>query len=937
MSIFTKLTIRNLKLNKKRTVGTIIGIMLATSLICTVAGIATTLQKSMVATTVEETGYYHIKLSDITENDIEKFKNNRDVKAVNVVTDVGYSWLDGSTNSQRPYLHLYSIDKSSFDNMSLKLIEGRYPENSSEIAIDEDVLSNSSKQYKIGDTITLNIGDRYEGDKYVSSGFDYLHYKDEGVPEDVLELSLGESTTETDTLLAESNTNGSNAGENILAESKNSGDALDDNTLNERETIENESRDDESVSNTKEETKKENNMAADKPTTMEETLKAKTTKEFKIVGIISNNDLPIRRVSYLIDAGFTCVTNGLNDGQTEMYIALKKPYNCIESFKEMIGVDFSQRGEMNWNSNSTYNYSINYNLLNWESIELSDLASMIIALFIVITVIVMITSIYCIKNAFAISLTEKIRMYGMLSSVGATKKQIKKSVVQEGMILSLIGIPIGILVGTILVYILSIIVSSIIDGAINIKIVFNMPIVAIIIATILSFATIYLSCLSAARKARKVTPLEAIRSTNEIKIKRKKLKSPKFIKKIFGMGGVIAYKNLKRSKKKYKTTVVSIAISVFIFIATSTLITYAFEAMGGFYEDYDFNVNVSTYSSDGQNLLDILNADNFQEYTLVYKIPSDTASSKTMQIEDKNILSDFGIERINNLEISSTPQIIVTGLNGKNFKEYAEKFNLNYDKIKDKIILNDYAQIFEDGRTIKGRNLKCKEGDTISGIIDGVNLSLEIAKITDEYPSGLYNTSYGNGLAVVNVDEYADKLKFVPENLTLNVENSADVTEKINTNYKDVYAQNIEQQVKFYNAVKLLASVFAYGFIAIITLIGITNIFNTLTSNIELRQKEFAMLKSIGMTKKEFNRMVNLETIFYSVKALLYGIILGLIASFAIYKAFANSLDYGFIWPIQALIISVVFVFIIVFIIMRFAIGKINKQNIIETIRKENV
>lgn len=933
MSIFTKLTIRNLKLNRKRTIGTIIGIMLATSLICIVAGIATTLQKSLVATTVEETGYYHIKLSDITEKDIEKFKNNRDVKAVNVVTDVGYSWLDGSTNSQRPYLHLYSIDKSSFDNMSLKLIEGRYPENSSEIAIDEDVLLNSTKQYKLGDTITLNIGDRYEGDKYVRSGFDYLHYKSEGIPEDVMDLSSNESTTEADTILADSNTNASNTGENTLAESKNSGDALDDNALNEQETSENKSHDAESVSNTQEEA----NIKADKTTITEETLKVKTTKEFKIVGIISNNDLPIRRVSYLIDAGFTCVTNGLNDGQTEMYIALKKPYDCIESFKEMIGIDFSKRGEMDWNSNSTYNYSINYNLLNWESIELSDLASMIISLFIVITVIVMITSIYCIKNAFAISLTEKIRMYGMLSSVGATKKQIKKSVVQEGMILSLIGIPIGILVGTILVYILSIIVSSIIDGAINIKIVFNMPIVAIIIATILSFATIYLSCLSAARKARKVTPLEAIRSTNEIKIKRKKLKSPKIIKKIFGMGGVIAYKNLKRSKKKYKTTVVSIAISVFIFIATSTLITYAFEAMGGFYEDYDFNVNVSTYSNDGQNLLDILNAGNFQDYTLVYKIPSDTASSKTMQIEDKNILSDLGIERINNLEISSTPQIIVIGLNGKNFKEYAEKFNLNYDKIKDKIILNDYAQIFEDGRTIKGRNLKCKEGDTISGIIDGVNLSLEIAKITDEYPSGLYNTSYGNGLAVVNVEEYADKLKFVPENLTLNVENSADVTENINTNYKDVYAQNIEEQVKFYKAIKLLASVFAYGFIAIITLIGITNIFNTLTSNIELRQKEFAMLKSIGMTKKEFNRMVNLETIFYSVKALLYGIILGLIASFAIYKAFANSLDYGFIWPIQALIISVVFVFIIVFIIMRFAIGKINKQNIIETIRKENV
>lgn len=898
MSIFTKLTIRNLKLNKKRTIGTIIGIMLATSLICTVAGIATTLQKSMIATTVEETGYYHIKLSDITERDIEKFKNNRDVEAVNVVTDVGYSLFDGSTNSQRPYIHLYSLDKSSFNNMSLELIDGRYPENSNEIAINEDLLSNSSKEYKIGDTITLNLGDRYEGEKYVQSGFDYLHYRNEGVPEDVMDLSTDENTME---------------------------DKSTDDTILETESKQEENN-----------LVKENVSEKSKIIT-EETLKVNLSKEFKIVGIISNNDLPIRRINYMVDAGFACVTNGLNEGPTEMYIALKTPYNCIEDFKEMIGVDFSQRGTLDWNSDSIYRYTINYQLLNWQTIELSDMATMIIAVIAVVVVIVMITSIYCIKNAFAISLTEKIRMYGMLSSVGATKKQIKKNVVQEGMILSLIGIPIGILAGTVIVYILSIIVSGIIDGAINIKIVFNMPIMAIIVATILSFVTVYLSCLSAARKARKITPLEAIKSSNEIKIKTKKLKSPKIIKSIFGMGGVIAYKNLKRSKKKYKTTVVSIAISVFIFIATSTLITYAFEAMGGYYEDYDFNVNISTYSSDGQNLLDVLNDGNFQDYTLVYEIPSDSASSSTMQIDDEDILSDFGGERNKDLEISSNPQVIVIGLDSKDFKEFVEKYNLNYDKVKNKIILNDYANIYEDGKTIKGRNLKYKEGDTISGNVDGVELKLEIAQIIDEYPSGMYNTSYSDGLIVINIDEYADKLNFVPENLAMNVENPAEVTENINTNYKDLYALNIDEQVKFYNAIELLASVFAYGFIAVITLIGITNIFNTLTSNIELRQKEFAMLKSIGMTKKEFNRMVNLETIFYSVKALLYGIILGLIASFGIYKAFANSLNFGFIWPSGALLISVVFVFIIVFIIMRFAISKINKQNIIETIRKENV
>lgn len=148
MSIFNKLTIRNLKLNKKRTIGTIIGIMLSTALICAVAGMATSLQKSMVATTIKDTGYYHLKLSKVTDEDVEKFKSNRDVKDVNSVNDVGYSYFEGSTNSQRPYIHVYSMDETSFNNMCMELLEGRYPTNSNEISINEDILENSSKSIK---------------------------------------------------------------------------------------------------------------------------------------------------------------------------------------------------------------------------------------------------------------------------------------------------------------------------------------------------------------------------------------------------------------------------------------------------------------------------------------------------------------------------------------------------------------------------------------------------------------------------------------------------------------------------------------------------------------------------------------------------------------------------------------------------------------------
>lgn len=873
MSIFTKLTIRNLKLNKKRTIGTIVGIILSTALICAVAGMATSLQKSMVATTSTDTGYYHLKLSDVTNEDVVKFKNNRDVKDVNVVNDVGYSLLDGGTNSQKPYIHLYSIDETSFNNMCLELKEGRYPENSDEIAINEDILKNSSKEYKIGDKIILNLGDRYAGEEYINSGWDYLPYE-YAVP---------------------SENSGEEAGDGLAIE--------------------------------------ENNSEPQRIT--KEDLKVKCTKEFEIVGIISNKDTPIRRISYISDAGYACVTNGFEEGKKDIYISLKEPSKVEKSFEEMIGLNMDS-GEF---ANTDYIFSINYELLRWEALEVSDSTmSMIVAIIIVAVIIIMVTSVYCIKNAFSISLTEKIKMYGMLSSVGATKKQIRKSVIQEGMLLSLIGIPLGILSGILAVYVLTVVVGYILNGIVEAKVVFSISIIPIIVAAILGLITVYLSCLSAARRARKVTPLEAIRSSNEIKIDNKKIKSPKIIKKLFGMGGVIAYKNLKRSKKKYRTTVVSIAISVFVFIAVSTLITYAFEAMGGYYEEYNYNIKVTSATNDGKELLEIIENEKFEDYTLIYNVSRDTGFS-LIELLDQNILSDFAYQKLGHAaDETYKPQAMVKGLNSKDFKEFVEELNLNYEEVKDKAILNDYTNVYlDDGTTVRGRVYDYQKGDTLSGNLDGESFNFTIAEITDEKPDGQEGTSYGNGCIIINVDEYKDRIKFVPTDLAINVDNPTDVEENLSESYKNCYIMNIDKQVKFYKAVELLTSIFAYGFIAVITLIGVTNIFNTLTSNIELRQKEFAMLKSIGMTKKEFNRMVNLETIFYSFKALLYGIILGLIGSFAIYKAFAKSLDFGFIWPVGAILISIVFVFIIVFIIMRFAISKVNKQNIIETIRKENV
>ena len=187
----------------------------------------------------------------------------------------------------------------------------------------------------------------------------------------------------------------------------------------------------------------------------------------------------------------------------------------------------------------------------------------------------------------------------------------------------------------------------------------------------------------------------------------------------------------------------------------------------------------------------------------------------------------------------------------------------------------------------------------------------------------------------MNVDEYPD-LKFEIEEVCVNAKDADQFESQVKDIDSGINCYNLDEQVKSEKSMILIVNIFLYGFISVITLIGVTNIFNTITSNMELRQKEFAMLKSIGMTKKEFDRMINLETIFYCTKALIYGIILGIMGSYTMYNLF-KTFNATFKLPISSILICSIFVFLLVFIIMRYSINKINKQNVIETIRNENV
>ena len=857
MNLLNKLAIKNLLLNKKRTISTLIGIILSCSLIVAVSTMVTSFRETLIQKSINDTGYYHIKINDVTEEELRTFRNNRDIENVSYIDEKGYGILENCKNENKPYVKLLSMKKNTFEDLSFKLVEGRFPLNSNEVIISNHIKSNGYVDLKIGDKLNVTIGER---------------------------VSL---------------------------------DGLKLNSSNQYE---------------------EN----------EEKLENTSNYSFTIVGIIERPNYYMEAYS---DPGYTIISNNLGDGKKIALITLKNPIRYKKVIPNILGAPSYEK--INRNELVKYeDFKINTELLRWEVFALGD--STVLMLYIVsliVIAIIIFTSVFCIRNSFAIATTEKMKMYGMLASVGATKKQIRKNVIFESLALGIVGIPIGIISGIFAVYVLLGIVNSIAGKYLlgnGDKIITKVTYLPILISVILGFITIYLSALSSARKASKVSPINLLRNSEEIKINNKKLKTPFIISKLFRTGGSLAYKNLKRSNKKYRTTVISIAVSIFVFITMSTFINNMFDYTSNYYQQFDYNVvvnsRIESIDKEIQKVKQCENADEvFAPYVVkdffkIYDLSKLNESYKEIHILNTDGYFDEKQDKFIKNEKTEHADLKIIGLEDATFKKYLKKLGINGDIGKQGILCDEYKEYNADDKIIKKRIYKYKDGDTIKGKIGDEDFEIKIKSIETIKPYGYEQNEANDGLLVVNLDEYKD-LNFEVLTIAVKSNDSDKFVEELEKSDVDNELRiiNFDDVAKEENAMKLIVEIFLYGFIIVISLIGVTNIFNTITSNMELRKREFASLKSIGMTKKEFNRMINLETIFYSVKSLIYGIILGLIGTFIIYKAFGIKEETEMYLPIKPIIISIIAVFILVFVIMKYSMFKINKQNTIETIRNENI
>ncbi len=872
MNLLNKLTIKNLLLNKKRTIVTIIGIILSVALICAVSSMYASGIASLIKFETEEKGNYHASFYNVLASDIKTIQNNRGIEEVYVTKNVGYANLKDSKNEYKPYAFVKAFTKSSFANLAINLVSGRLPEKENEIVIPTHLKTNGRITFNVGDTITLAIGKRV--------GID-------GIP-----LNQNNPYQKDDDI--------DFASEKLIE-----------------------------------------------------------TKEitYKIVGIIER---PSTSIEPYDAPGYTFITY-MDEFEKDDLIDVFARYNkkgsnnyidvtasILEVDKDTFnkylkgGVPASEEFDkiLKEVNKAKYHYDLNSYLIALENNPLSNetVGSLSTVIMIVILIIIF-TSVFCIKNSFDISITEKIKQYGMLKSIGATKKQIKKNVFYEASILGLIGIPLGILSGIFASYILIIVCNYFMKdffASEEMRLIFSFSWSAILISAILGIITLYLSAFNSARKASIVSPIDSIRNSANIKLTSKKVKGSKIVHNLFGIGGDISYKNLKRNKRKYRTTVISIIVSVTIFIALSSFMNMAYDEVKKEFKNNEYNLYLTVRDDNPDvNALAISTTklDNIKEFTI--------ERNDYIEINNPRFNKEFKTKY--NKEENDSYGVSVIAIGNEEYQKYIESLGLNYNDVKDKGILFNNILIKEyNATTNKDQDhyynvFDYKAGDTISGNMNDTLVDIEIAKVVKELPFGFKNSV--NSSKIFVSDEYFDN-HCRPTNvsiyyLALNASKVQDEIDEI-LNDQDYYLDNSEEYKQMMDNFYTLVGIFLYGFIIVITLIGITNIFNTITTNMALRKGEFAMLKSIGMTKREFNRLISLESLFMGLKSLLFGTIFGVLLSYIMFSFLKTEGDV-FKLPIMAIMICFVGVMLLISIIMKYSINKINKQNIIETIRNENI
>lgn len=850
MSVLNRLTIKNLRLNKKRTIVTIIGIILSTALMVGIGLLFSSFQDLMIRDTIGYSGKYEAKY-----NDVDLIKLN-DIKNKNFTyfyeKPIGFSKIE-SSNEYKPYMYITSVNKEYFNE--LKLVDGSFPKNENEVVISNHVITNGGLNYKVGDIVTLKYGTRnIEGEETLANS--------EYVPGEEIDIT-GEVT-------------------------------------------------------------------------------------LKIVGIVERSNFESYSAS-----GYTAFTLDVNSdkGNVNLYVMFDKNKKIIKQSEELA-------------KELSYDYDINYNstlLALYGESTYGNVMTTMVSMMMIMLALVSIGCIIVIYNSFAISVMERKKEFGLLSSIGATKKQLAHTVFFEAVVVGVIGIILGILGAYIGIGCVILIINNLISDMLEYKLHFVTNPLFIIIPVIFMIIVIGVSAFIPSRRASKVSPIEAIRQNDDIKINKKKIRTSKLVLKLFGIEGEIALKNIKRNKKKYRVTIVSLFISIVLFISFSSYMNYTLNTASSVMGEVPYDYQISYFGDDPNNdkealdkINEVVKSSDVKEY-VSYSVSNLSIIGNYTYSDEyldfyKSAYGDNGIKALNNLKYQ---YISIYILDDNSYNKYKKLIGLDKDSV---ILLNKFKGVSYGNNKRVNYNIP---------VINNGNINIKICNF-DDNDEDVDTTKYCNknidNIFVTNksfdlIEEfsYMDDFKLIVNkklydsisdssthytqfNIISDNTNNIDKLTKDLDKYSNVNYTNVKEAMKQANNLILVVKILMYGFISLVTLIGVTSVFNTISTSMALRKREFAVLRSIGLTNRGFNKILFFESLFFGMKSLIFAIPVSIGITVLIHYALADMVSIStIIIPWKYIIISIVSVFVIVLLTMIYSTSKIKKHNIIEQIREENI
>nr|MBO2494236.1 ABC transporter permease [Clostridia bacterium] len=875
MNVMNRVTLATLKRSKTRTIVTIIGIILSTAMIAAVTTFISSFQNFLINYTKADTGDWHAVLYNADLDTIEGISQNREVQEVAVTKGIGYALLEGGLNEYKPYLYVLGFDEKAFEMLPVHLKSGRLPQNENEVVVPYHVFTNGGVQYEVGDVIELEIGYRISSDGAVLEQKDPYRHGQDGVSEEL-----------------------------VITD----------------------------------------------------------TRTYKVVGICERPPFAIEEYSA---PGYTLITmfdkSEFGDNDTaNVYIKLKNPRRVYDIY-DSLGMDKLQYKD----------YEYNDDLLRFMGISQNDnFTAVLYSLAAILIALIMAGSVSFIYNSFSISVSERKKYFGLLSSIGATAQQLKYSVFFEALVLAAIGIPVGILSGIagigVTLHLLRDMFASIMSLGDRVSMTLSVSIPSVITAVVLALVTILISAYIPAWRSGKISPIDAIRQTTDIKLTARQVRTWRLTRKLFGMEGDLALKNLKRSRKRYRSTVVSLFMSIVLFVSASSFSMYLMDSVSNVYQDVDYDLYYFTNErgdlkdSTLKVYRDIVLLDSIEQGSIVRELYAFT------DIPKEYLNQSFYDEMIDNGFIPHGEEapinVILYSVDRDTFKYYVRQLGLDESLFTNPDspagIAIDYQHYYDDQqkRFINSSIFSSKKPESIALTVvhqeDGerqLKEDIQLVAFANEAPFGVpdYASSFNSILVVVS-DEIrkaifdGDEKIWGPANMYFAAVDPFEAEQDIMDILVDAGLPthnllNIAGYIQNSRNIVTIISVFSYGFIILISLISIANVFNTISTNINLRRIEFAMLKSVGMTDSSFNRMLNYECIFYGLKALLYGLPVSVLITYLIHISIRQGVEMPFRLPTGSIVVSVLSVFFVVFASMVYSMRKIRHENIMDAIKSESV